>query len=362
MKKVLFIIFFLCMLACAEAQVSVRDFYAKPNPVMSGETFTFHATVVNETDAEVDTQIFLRGMSDPEKGFYGLGEFKVAYCDVKLDAGASKKITYDYSIVTEDEYFSFFFRDMDGRIISPYYTVQIGMCGEEVERIEILGLGTYVFVDSVQSELAAVYPGSAPQDVEWSIGDESLAEIVGYYNDGPCSGVFFKGLSPGETTLTAMAVNGMKATIPLTVYKNPKGAESLTLNITEYAGKVGDTFQLIATVEPEDVDDLQVYFISRDEKVAKVGMFDGLVELVGTGSTEILSWVWPGSAGATCQVTSGPAALADIAAEELADVFGIDGIIILRQATSNAIRTLPSGYYIVRYPDRTKKITISNSY
>lgn len=357
MKKAIFTLTLLCLSATVSAQLKVTDFYATPNPAMSGQTFTFHATVVNDSEKNIGSTIRLRGMSDPETGFYDLEEFPV--CRYTIECVGSREIKYDFHIITEDERFRFFFRDAEGEVISPNLTVQIGNCGNEAERVEFLMGETYVFVDSVASELVAIYPASAPRDVEWIIGDNSLAEIVGYYADGTCPGIFFKGLAPGETTLTARTSNGLEATIPLTVYKNKKPAESLTLNITEFAGDVGDTFQLEATVEPDDADDPVVYFMSRDEKVATVDFYDGSVELVGEGSTEIISWVWPGSATASCQVMVEPAAaLQDISTDETGDVFSIDGTVILRAATPDRIRTLPAGFYIIRYPDRTIKITL----
>ena len=358
MKKVLLILSFLCVLTGAGAQISVKDFYATPNPAMSGETFTFHFTVVNDTDGDVNTTIYLRGMSDPEKGFYELEEFKVAYADVHLTPEKrTQEFTYSYSIITEDEYFRFFFRNKQGEIIGPDLTVQIGNCGNEVERVEFTYLNSYVLVDSIGADFVAIYPASAPRDVEWIFGDPSLVEIVEYYMDGPCPAIAYKGLVPGETTLTARTPNGMEATIPFVVYKNRKPAESITLNITEFAGDVGDTFQLEATIEPDDVDDPLVFFVSRDEKVAKVGLEDGMVELVGPGSTEIVVWVTPGGAQTSCQVMAEPASdLKELALKEFADVYGIDGSLLLHQADAERIAALPEGCYILRYSDRTRKI------
>lgn len=358
MKKVLLILPFLCILTGAYAQVSVKDFYARPNPAMSGETFTFHFTVVNDTDGDVNTTIYLRGMSDPEKGFYEIEEFKVAHADVHLTAEKrTQEFTYNYSITTEDEYFRFFFRNKDGGIIGPDLTVQIGNCGNEVERVEFTYLNSYGFVDSIGTVFVAIYPASAPRDVEWIFGDPGLVEIVEHYMDGTCPAIAYKGLAPGETTLTARTPNGLEATIPFVVYKKRKPAESLTLNMTEIAGDVGDTFQLEATIEPDDVEDPLVLFVLRDDKVATVGLEDGLVELVGPGSTEILAWVSPGGVQASCQVMVEPAsALQEISVDELADVYAIDGTLLLRQAASRRINALPPGSYILRYPDRTHKI------
>ena len=82
-----------------------------------------------------------------------------------------------------------------------------------------------------------------------------------------------------------------------------------------------------------------------------------MVELVGPGSTEIVVWVTPGGAQTSCQVMAEPASdLKELAVKEFADVYGIDGSLLLHQADAERIAALPAGCYILRYSDRTRKI------
>lgn len=337
--------------------LTVTDFYLDKDTVKSGEHFNVHAVVNNIYNKEISEDIYLCFKSAPN-GFYGYDDFEVEKFHINLNGRESEEINYTTSIRGEDERFLYYFKDSSGKTISKYEPLQLGECGPEVKRIEIPFINTYVFVDSIQSLLCNVYPGSAPQDVTWEIEDKKLAEIVGNYELGN-QGVLFKGLAPGTTVIRATAANGMTASCEFEVYANPVKSEKLTLNIHEFAGNVGDTFQLEATIEPNNVTDPIVYYMSRNDNVATVGMFDGLVEITGVGETEITVWCTPGMADDVCKIiatTSGVENVIDEESDGKADVYGLDGSLILKDADRRQIYLLPKGCYIIQSNGKTRKI------
>ena len=80
--------------------------------------------------------------------------------------------------------------------------------------------------------------------------------------------------------------------------------------------------------------------MSRNDNVATVGMFDGLVEITGVGETEITVWCTPGMADDVCKIiatTSGVENVIDEESDGKADVYGLDGSLILKDADRRQI-------------------------
>lgn len=360
MKKVLFFLFFLCLMPCMKAEVNleVRDMRCEPNKIMSGETFHLYATVVNLSEDPVDTQILLCLRTAPD-GFYGYEDIPMKEFDISLPGLGEEKIDWESGMTGEDERFEYYFIATGGDIISDYCPLQLGECGTEVKRIEIIDYTDIgLNVGTTASILAAVYPGSAPQEVTWEVENPDVIKIIEYYDIGN-QGVIFEGIAAGETDITVIAVNGMSATAHVKVY-DPVRAESITLNTYEITGEVGDTFQLEAYTLPENNDAIVVYN-AFNEKVATVGLEDGLVTITGVGTTDIYAWATPsvGFVQAICTVTGLTSGIEDIAAEAQdnnADVYGLDGTLVLQNAKPEDINELPKGCYIIRYPHKTVKI------
>ncbi|MGX6962420.1 Ig-like domain-containing protein [Vagococcus xieshaowenii] len=80
--------------------------------------------------------------------------------------------------------------------------------------------------------------------------------------------------------------------------------ESITLNATEQSIKKGETFQLTATITPEDATDKTITWTSSDEKVATVSN-TGLITALLSGSATITASTSNGKT-ATCALTITP--------------------------------------------------------
>lgn len=360
MKKVLAILFFLCLIPGLRAEINlqVTDMRCEPNKIMSGEIFHLYATVVNLSEEPVDTQILLCVRTAPD-GFYGYVDIPMEEFDISLPGLGEEEIDWESSFRGEDERFEYYFLATGGDLISDYCPLQLGECGTEVKRIEMVGIDQVrINVGKTDSLLAAVYPGSAPQEVTWEVENPDVIKIIEYYDKGN-QGVIFEGIAAGETDITVVAVNGMSATAHVRV-DDPIRAESITLNTYEIKGEVGDTFQLEAYTLPESNEAIVLYN-SNNEKVATVGLEDGLVTITGPGTTEIYAWATPsvGFVQAICAVTGVTSGIDDIDADptkDKADVYRLDGTLIVSDASPERINKLPKGCYILRYPHKTMKI------
>ena len=160
---------------------------------------------------------------------------------------------------------------------------------------------------------AAVLPVDASnKNVSWSSSDEAVATVD---ENGNVTAV-----SAGEAVITVTTEEGGFAdTCSVTVKAAGdvsggdvsggdvsggdvpgSDAESISLDTTEKALKPGESFELKATILPEDADTSVTWF-SSDTNVAVVK--DGMVTAVGVGEAVIVVTTVKGGLAATCKVT-----------------------------------------------------------
>lgn len=340
----------------ADSDIRVTNMRCEPNKVMSDEVFHLYATVENLCKNPIDTKIYICVRSAPDGFFCFLAEAFEKY-EISLPASGIEELDIELFFRGEDERFELYFIDQYGNLISDYCPLQLGECGTSITEIWLGTTDVDIMVGMTGSLLCWVYPGSAPQQVTWEVENPEIIRITEYYEKGD-QGVIYEAIAKGETDITVTAANGMSATCHVIVM-DPVRAESITLDKYEITGVIGDTFQIIAHTEPEGNDAL-VVFTSASDKVATVGLEDGLVTITGTGTTDIYAWATPskGFVQAICTVTGATSGVNEIidSSADNADVYGFDGSLIMRAATPDSIDRLPRGCYILRYPQKTVKI------
>ena len=137
---------------------------------------------------------------------------------------------------------------------------------------------------------ATVSPSDATDPtVTWSSSDPSVATVSG----GEVTAV-----KPGSATVTAKS-GDKSATCAVTVGKKVVPVSGITLNKTEITLKQNESFQLTATVAPDDASDKTVTWTSSDAAVATAT--DGLVKALKEGSVTVTAKA--GDKTATCKVT-----------------------------------------------------------
>ena len=139
---------------------------------------------------------------------------------------------------------------------------------------------------------ATVKPDNATdKTVTWSTANAAIATVS---NNGLVTAV-----AEGTTTITAKA-GDKTATCSVTVSKKVIPVTSVTLNKTSLALTEQETFQLSATVSPDNATDKTVTWSSSNTAVATVSS-NGLVTAVQEGSATITAKA--GDKTATCTVT-----------------------------------------------------------
>ncbi len=150
--------------------------------------------------------------------------------------------------------------------------------------------------------IATVLPENASdRSYVWESGDENIATID---ENGLVTAV-----SVGETLILAKTNRGsasgavLGAWFKLTVI--PKGSRSITLDYENVSLNVGETVKLTATVQPDDIPDKSVSWVSSDPGVASVDE-NGLVTAVSFGQAIITATSNESGLSASCTVTVNP--------------------------------------------------------
>lgn len=166
--------------------------------------------------------------------------------------------------------------------------------------------------DEFRLEAVVEPENAANKTITWTSTDETVASVSA---DG-----LVKALAEGEATVIA-SVYGSDAKAECAVKVSPILAQTVRLNESDLDLAVGGTFQLEATVEPDNTTDKTVTWTSSDENVASVTA-EGLVTAVAAGNATITAAC--GTAEAKCEVSVGAAGYK---VGDLYDVNGVKGVV-----------------------------------
>lgn len=135
-----------------------------------------------------------------------------------------------------------------------------------------LGIGEEVSID------ASVYPSNACDTyVTWSCSDTSVVSLY----DGKITAKKY-----GTAIITAETFNGKKSTVKITVKEITADKVSVSGLPVAEDYYIGQTFNLVATITPENVDNPAIIWSSSNETVATVSE-NGSVNLISEGKVEI---------------------------------------------------------------------------
>ncbi|MCH5329088.1 MAG: Ig-like domain-containing protein [Coprobacter sp.] len=172
--------------------------------------------------------------------------------------------------------------------------------------------------------------------IVWASNDESVATVT----DGVIAGV-----APGTTVITATC--GPAITSCTVTVLQPATAISLNENSLEL--EVGDIYDLIETVTPDNTTDVIVW-TSSDPDVATVNE-NGIVTAIKKGETTITATCNENvSASCTVTVSAQPSAIHSIPSDPengTYNVYNLEGIHLMTTKEKSDLYKLPAGIYIV---------------
>lgn len=222
--------------------------------------------------------------------------------------------------------------------ILPIAGEEVAVTGITLDKEEYTGEegGTFTLTATVAPEDAT------DKTVVWTSSDESVATVA----DGVVTLV-----AEGTAEISA-SCGGFTAICKVTVESAYVVVESIALDQASFVGAPGSTFQLTATVLPEDATDKTVDWFSDDESVATVDE-NGLVTLVAVGEATITaSPISNDALTATCKITvSNNVGIEGIEAEDgVAEYFNMQGMRVVNPEKGQMV--------IVRKGGKTFKVVI----
>lgn len=198
---------------------------------------------------------------------------------------------------------------------------------------------------------ATVYPeNTTDKTVTWESSDLSVAIVV--------NGIV-AALKDGMAIITA-SCGDVSTSCQITVETPAILPESITLNNSQLNLTVGETFQLVATVLPEDTTDKNVIWYSYDSTIADVSD-SGFVKALAEGNTVIKATC--GDLDALCVVmVSDNAGVEGILADpdQKIRVYTLQGILVYKDCKPNELKNLAPGIYIIHAKGGSYTIAIRN--
>ena len=221
----------------------------------------------------------------------------------------------------------------------------------KVQKITMDKSDSELYVGQSLQLSAVVTPESAiNKAVEWSSNNHEVLTVDQYGK--------VTAHAPGEATITATATDGSGVSASCHVTVSPVLVESLTLSPDSWSGIEGDTFQITATVMPENATDKTLVWDTRDAAVATVDSA-GVVSVLKAGSCVITASTVDGSnLTAECIIT-GPTGIDSMFADGVkVDVYNANGVLLKRGCGKTELKSLAPGVYIVRDKNKAKTIII----
>ena len=206
-------------------------------------------------------------------------------CTIKGNSAGTAKLYYYCSY-----YIDGFRRTMDF-----YYDITIRSNTVYVTRIEVSPSSATLEIGETIQLSATAYPTNATnRSLNWTTEDYSVASVS--------SSGLVTARGAGRVWIWARATDGSGAGNYCVVdVKEPKKVASIELSESEKSLTVGETFELIATVLPEDAYDKSLIWSSDDEDIATVS--NGIISAVSPGECDIKCEAADGSnVSATCRI------------------------------------------------------------
>ena len=168
----------------------------------------------------------------------------------------------------------------------------------KVTGISLNKTNSTIKVGATDTLTATVLPTNATnQNVTWTTSDKNIATV---------SNGVITGIAKGTATITATTEDGNHtADCEVTVSEETSEivlVTGVTLNKENLSLEVGDTSNLVATINPTDATNKNVTWTSSDESVATISD-SGIITAISKGTTNITVTTVDGNFSATCKLT-----------------------------------------------------------
>ena len=289
--------YYYCAYICRNGQYTCGDSKSFTTKDVSSMLETLDASDIEATSATLNAKLDLTEVryKTLSYGFYW-GDSEVSL-DSSLQGGEINNGTFSVNLTTLPHNTQYWYKAFAVIDNQKYYgegktftTAIIAVGGVSLNRNDY----TFHTIGETFQLVASVMPEDATDiSIEWSSSDGTVATVD---QNGLVTAV-----GNGTATITVVTADQCKtASCDVTVAQSVTG---VTLDKSEYIfHSIGDSFQLAASVAPEDAADKTLEWASSDEAVATVDQ-NGLVTAVGNGTATIIVSTIDQGKTAECEIT-----------------------------------------------------------
>ncbi len=233
-----------------------------------GDTFTITATILrtDATDTTISWTSSDEGIATVDSSGLVTG---IAAGTATITATTSNNLAASCSVAVQDA------------------TVEVTSITLDLSENEIYTGDTF----TIKAEILPT--DATDKTISWTSSDESIATVD--------SNGLVTGITTGKATITATTSNNYSATCEVTVENKTIEVTGISLSETAITIYVDDTYDLVATIEPEDATDQTVLWSTAADTIASVST-SGTVTAIAVGETTITATASSGD-NATCTVT-----------------------------------------------------------
>lgn len=190
--------------------------------------------------------------------------------------------------------------------------------------------------------VATVLPVNADnKTLDWNSNAPAVASVDNAGN--------VKALSSGTAEITVSTTDGSNLSSKCVVNVSDPVilVSSIVLDKNSFEAVVGATVSLVATVFPENATNKNLLWTSSNDKLVGIDQ-SGNVTIKATGKAEVKVSATDGSGvSAVCSI-NGISGIEDILTDASSvDVYGINGILLLHNATLEDVKSLAPGVYVI---------------
>lgn len=270
---------------------------------------------------------------------------------VEFDIRASISTEETYTIELKNQTFS---TSTAEEYVLPNSTTNVTIVGTLVSEIILNESRAEMNVGETLTLTATINPSHATnKDIEWFSSNPEVATVS--------SLGIVTAVGEGIAIITAKAIDGsnLSATCQVEVHKEQILVSSIELNPQTICGEEGDTYQIVATILPDDADNKTIVWSSNNSEVASVD-YNGIVTLKSNGSAVITATSSDSSqVKAECKVIVSEKGGIDeilIDKEAYVKIYSLNGVLIYQGVYSQS--NLASGTYIILIDGKALKSII----
>ena len=329
------------------------------NGIRSIPDYAFYSVWTDYTKPQLEEFIIGKSVTSIGKKVLAINEFGpkiISYAEPAPEFLSSDK----HSVSTSFEFFTWrpllYVTPLASKKSMYFYWGPMGINGngfdiKEIQEVESITI-TCQKINNILLATATVLPETATdKTVIWTSSDSDVLWVDSY-------GIVLP-IGVGDASIIATANDGSGVSAEYRVRVLPVLIESITLDPSEWAGEVGESFHINASILPENASNKTLEWTSDNDEVASVDE-DGNVTVHTEGTCLITARTTDGSdLSATCIISGSTLVQSIVESDEhTIELYNLQGVYVKSSTQEELPYNLTPGVYILRKGNEVKKIIV----